>query len=135
MSMYTILVEAHSGWRHIVVLVLAIAILRALYGWIRGSEWGQWDQRLGTATPIVLDIQLLLGIVLWIMSQQWLGLNSLTAWEHPVTMIVAVAVAHVTWTRVKQKTESRDKFQTMTIGFAIAGVVLALGILRVTHTL
>ena len=133
MSAYNILVEAHSGWRHIVVLVLAIAILRALYAWIRGSEWGQWDQRLGMATPIVMDIQLLLGIILWIMSQQWLGFNSLTAWEHPVTMLVAVAAAHITWSQVKKTADSQAKFRKMTIGFAIAAVVLTLGILRVTH--
>ncbi len=133
MSMYTILVEAHSGWRHLVVLVLAIAILRALYGWIRGSEWGAWDQRLGMATPIVLDIQLLLGIVVWIMGQQWQGYNALAAWEHPVTMILAVVAAHITWMQVKKKPDSPAKFRMATIGFAITAVILALGIARITH--
>ena len=135
MSMYNILVEAHSGWRHIVVLVLAIAILRALYGWIRGSEWGSWDQRLGMATPIVMDIQLLLGLIIWIMRQQWLGFNTLAAWEHPVTMILAIATAHITWIQVKKKADARSRFQTETIGFAIAGVILAVGILRITHVI
>ena len=89
MSMYSMIVEAHSGWRHLVVLVLAIAIIRAVYGWIRGSDWGVWDVRLGMATTIAVDIQLLLGLVVWIMGQHWQGYNALAAWEHPVTMIVA----------------------------------------------
>lgn len=135
MSMYTIMVEAHSGWRHLVVLVLAIAIIRALYGWIRGSDWGAWDNRLGLATPIVLDIQLLLGIVVWIMGQQWLGYNVLAAWEHPVTMILAVAAAHITWNQVKKKGESASKFRTSIVGLAVTAVILALGIARITHAL
>jgi hypothetical protein len=135
MTMYSIMVEAHSGWRHLVVLVFAVAILRALWGWIRGSEWGVWDQRLGMATPIVLDIQLALGVVVWIMGQHWNGFNALAVWEHPVTMIIAIAVAHVTWVQVKKKPDSAAKFRTETIGYAIAAAVLALGILRITHVI
>lgn len=133
MSMYTIMVEAHSGWRHLIVAVIAVAILRAVYGWIRNSEWGVWDNRIGLATPIVMDIQLLLGIVVWIMSKQWLGYNTLAAWEHPVVMILAVAAAHITWVQIKRRVASQDKFRIATIGFAITAVILAFGIARITH--
>ena len=133
MSMQQILVMAHSGWRYIVLLIIAVAIIKAAIGWIRGSEWSVWDNRLGMATPIVIDIQLLLGIVLWIMGQQWLGYNTLVAWEHPVTMLLAVVAAHITWSRVKKQTDSADKFRTATIGFAITGAILALGVARITQ--
>lgn len=133
--MITILYEAHSGWRYLVILVLVIAIIRALWGWLRQGEWGNLDNRLGLAVSIVVDIQLLLGIVLWIMQQQWLGFNSLSAWEHPVTMILTAAVAHVTWSRVKKQTSSAGKFRTAAIGFIVAGLLLALGVARITHVL
>ncbi len=38
MNMTTVLYEAHSGWRYLVILVLVLAILRAL-GWLRRGEW------------------------------------------------------------------------------------------------
>lgn len=133
--MYPMIVEAHSGWRHLVVLVLAVAIIRAAYGWIRGSDWGVWDARLDMATTIAVDIQVLLGLVVWIVGQHWQGYNTLAAWEHPVTMIVAAAAAHVTSSRVKKSPESAAKFRTATIGYLITALILALGIARITHVI
>jgi len=133
MNMTTVLYEAHSGWRYLVILVLVLAILRALWGWLRQGEWSGLDNRLGLITTIVIDIQLLLGIVVWIMQQQWMGFNALAAWEHPVTMFLTAAVAHVTSSRVKKQTESADKFRTAAIGYLIAGALLALGVARITR--
>jgi hypothetical protein len=133
MTMLTVLYEAHSGWRYLVILVLVLAILRALWGWLRQGEWGGLDNRLGLITTIVIDIQLLLGIVVWIMQQQWMGFNPLAAWEHPVTMILTAAAAHITSSRVKKQATSADKFRTATIGYIIAGVLLALGVARITR--
>ena len=133
MTMLTVLYEAHSGWRYLVILVLVLAILRALWGWLRQGEWGGLDNRLGLITTIVIDIQLLLGIVVWIMQQQWMGFNPLAAWEHPVTMILNAAAEHITSSRVKKQATSADKFRTATIGYIIAGVLLALGVARITR--
>lgn len=131
--MMTVLLEAHSGWRYLVILVLTVAVIRALWGWLRQSEWGSLDNRLGIAMPIVIDIQLLLGIVLWIIQQQWRGSNALAAWEHPVTMFLIAAVTHITWSRVKKQQSSAAKFRTAAIGYVVAGLLLALGVARITH--
>ena len=131
--MYTMIVEAHSGWRYIVLLMIALAAVRAAYGWIRGSDWGAWDSRLGMAVPIVLDVQLLLGLIIWIMGQQWNGNVALISWEHPVTMIVAVVAAHITWSRVKKQSSDAEKFRSATVGFAIVAIILALGTARITN--
>lgn len=133
--MTTVLYEAHSGWRYLVILALTLVILRALWGWLRQGEWSGLDNRLGLITTIVIDIQLLLGIVVWIMQQQWMGFNALAAWEHPVTMFLTATAAHVTSSRVKKQTESADKFRTATIGYLIAGALLALGVARITRVI
>ena len=130
-----ILVEAHSGWRYLVILVFIVAIVRALWGWLGKGEWGAWDNRLGMALPIVVDIQILLGLVLWIMQQRWMGSNPLVAWEHPVTMLLSVAVAHITWSRVKKQPTDAGKFSTAAIGFILAGLLLALGVARITNVI
>jgi hypothetical protein len=82
--------------------------------------------------PIVLDIQLLLGAILWIVQQRWIAVDALASWEHPITMIIAVIVAHYTWVRVKRSEDDRDKYRTATIGYVVASLVVALGVFRIT---
>lgn len=132
MSMYLVLFRTHSDWRWIVILVGAALLIKYLAGLLSNSRWSRIDHWLGLGFTTVIDIQFLLGLVLWIMGQRWSGGDPLRSWEHPVTMIVAIAVAHITWTRVKRASESSTKYRTGLIGFLVAGVVILLGILRIT---
>jgi hypothetical protein len=74
----------------------------------------------------------LLGLLLWIAQQQWLINSPLRTWEHSVTMLLAVAVAHITWNRVKKTNSDAARFRTATIGYAVSGLLLAVGIMRIT---
>ncbi len=135
MSMQNILLEAHSGWRYIVILVLAILIVRYVYGYFRGSDWTEWDNRLSRFTPVVFDIQVLLGLILWITMQQWKGFNPVAAWEHPLTMILAAAASHYGRSRVAGQTESHDKFRWGLVMNIVAALLLTIGILRITSAM
>lgn len=126
---------AHSGWRYIIILAFVLIIAKALIGWLGKGRWTGLDRGLGLFAVISMDIQFLLGLVLWILRQGWVGANALASWEHPFTMIVALALAHVTWTRVKSAPTDAAKFQTAAIGFLITGIVLALGIARITYVI
>ena len=129
--MLTGLLHAHSGWRYIVIVVAVLAFLKLLLGLVTNGRWSRLDQSLGSALPIVLDIQLLLGLVLWIMEQRWNIPDPTRTWEHPVTMILVIAAAHITWSRVKKSDTSATKYRTGVVGYAIAGILLTVGILRV----
>ena len=124
--------QAHSGWRYIVILITVVVLAKYLFSWLSGREWTSLDQRLGMAMPIVYDIQLLMGLVLWVMGRYWSIDNPTVVWEHPVTMIIAIAVAHIAWNRVKSAEASAAKFRIGTIGFAISGLVMTLGVMRIT---
>lgn len=132
MDSIVILREAHSGWRYLVLLVLVLAILKLLIGLLGRQQWGRFDQLLGVATPIMIDIQWLLGIILWIIEQRWMGGSALVSWEHPTTMTLALVAAHVGWSRAKRSTNDRAKFQAAFIGFLVAGVLVAVGVARIT---
>lgn len=122
---------AHSGWRYVVILATVVAVVMYAIGLLRSRSWGVWDQRIGMVLPIVYDLQLLLGLVLWIMATAW-QLPPRSAWEHPLTMLVSVGIVHVTWVRVKGAGADRTKFQTALIGILVAGAVMGLGVWRIT---
>ena len=126
---------AHSGWRYIIFLLLVLVIVKSLIGMVSNGRWGGMDEWLNRLTPIAVDIQVLLGLVLWILQQRWTGVEATASWEHPVTMVVATALAHVTSTRVRRAPADAAKFQTATIGYIIAGLVVTLGVLRITEVL
>jgi hypothetical protein len=130
--MLTVLYEAHSGWRYIVILVAILAFAKLLIGLLSRGQWSGLDQGLARALPIVMDIQVLLGLVLWIARQQWNIQLASRTWEHPVTMIIAVAIAHATWSQIRKREASSDKFRIGVIGYAISGIVLAFGVMRIT---
>lgn len=131
----TIILRTHSDFRYLVIAVVVLALLKLLIGMISGSRWGKLDQILGAAFPIVFDIQLLFGIVLWIVEQRWTGAVPLQSWEHPVTMILAIIAAHITWSRAKKQTVDANKFRTAFVGFLVAGLLMALGVARITQVI
>lgn len=133
--MVVILLEAHSGWRYVVILLTALAILKYLIGWLSGGRWSSLDHWLGLLTPAALSIQFLLGLILWLVEARWTGADMLRSWEHPGTMLITTALAHMTWNRVKRAEDDAAKYRIGAIGFIIAGIVLALGIARVTNVL
>ncbi len=126
---------AHSGWRYVVLLMLAVTIIKMLIGVFGKGSWSNLDDWLNRLTPITIDIQVLLGIILWIMQQRWNGADFLASWEHPIIMIVASALTHATSTRVKNAPTDAAKYQTGLIGYAIAGFVVALGVARITRVM
>jgi hypothetical protein len=136
MEFYPIVFEAHSGWRWVVILVGVIVILKMLIGWLTQGQWSSLDRRLGLALTAVLDIQFLLGLILWIMLQGWTGADgALRSWEHPITMLLATSIAHAGWARARRATADVDKYRTATLAFLLSGILVAVGILRITGAL
>ena len=131
--MINFLYEAHSGWRYLVLAVVVIAVLKLLIGWLSRANWSRFDQGLGAATPIVMDVQLLLGLVLYLLAPAaWFVGKNVSFGEHFGTMLVAIIVAHVAWSRVKKNTDSAAKFQIGAVGFAVAGLLVGVGVARIT---
>lgn len=132
--MLNALFYTHSGWRYIVILVVVIAIIKMLLGWFGKQSWSRFDQILGVATPIVIDIQWLIGIVLWgIAPTAWFhNRGSVNFWEHAATMTLALVAGHIGWSRAKRATDDNSKFQNAAIGFLVAGLFVGVGVARIT---
>ncbi len=130
--MNTLLLYAHSGWRYVVIFFTLAALAKFLIGLLGRSAWSDWDQRLGQGVPLVFDLQLLLGAIFWIMLGGW-QLPAQQAWEHPLTMLVAAAVVHLTWIVVKRAPLAAQKFRSGFAGYLIGAVVLGFGVWRITN--
>lgn len=87
------LVTIHSIWRWLVLVGLAAA---PIYGFARPADAPPLDKTTGrpfSLALIILDIQVLIGLLVWLAGRGW-ELNVFLAWIHPVGMILALGLGH-----------------------------------------
>lgn len=117
----------HSFWRWVVLLALVVGIVRGLMGWLRGATWEPRDRQIALLVTTALDIQLLLGVVLWLGEQSWSD-GVFRGIVHPVVMIVAIAIAHVASLRAKKAASDSAKFRALAIGLILATFLITAAI-------
>lgn len=133
--MYTGLQHAHSGLAYLALLGLVIVIFWALIGSLSGREFQERDRKVAMITFIICHIQLLLGLILYFVSPLGLSLLTgggamsdptarLTALEHPLINIVAIALISVGYIRAKKLESSRSKFRSIYMLYAIGFVLI-----------
>jgi heme A synthase len=95
--MYNILRSAHSGWRYIVVVLLLLAFINALAGWLGKKSYTEGNRKLNLFALISAHIQLVFGLLLYFMND-WYKVDSSVAlgryWkmEHIGMMILAIVL-------------------------------------------
>ena len=130
--MINFLLHAHSGWRHLVMLIGVIAIVKGVVGLARkSSEWTKADRIIALLFPIFLDVQVLLGMLLWGFGPWKSGGPAAIRWEHPVTMLIALAVAHVGLRRVKGGESCGCKHKHVVAWYLVSMLIIILGVVRI----
>lgn len=126
----------HSYWAYIVLIMLLIAVFNAISGLSKKREFTNKDLRIGLFTLIVSHIQLLIGLGWYFASPYYKALKAsasdvmgesatrLLAIEHPIMMIIAIALITIGWSKHKKKTEDSAKFKTFAIFYGIALVLV-----------
>lgn len=119
----------HSYWSYLILVILVLAVINAIIGLTSKKEFGNKDLRLGLFTLIFSHIQLLIGLALYFgngyagrISGEVMKDSDLrfVIIEHPITMILAIVLITVGWSKHKKKTESSAKFKTFAIFYGIA---------------
>jgi len=113
----------HSYWAYLVLLVLILATFNALFKFFGNKEFDARDFRISLFALITMHIQLLIGIVLFFLKDYFStisevggmgevmkndGLRKLIV-EHPTTMIIAVALVTIGYSKHKKKLVSKPK--------------------------
>lgn len=104
-----ILLTIHSIVRWLVVVVGVIAFIKFLLGWLRKTSFQPMDRGLMSGFVGLIDLQLLLGLILFIWGWVDVGLVRYRA-EHAFTMILAVVLAHLSrrWRNADDTTKFRS---------------------------
>jgi Ca2+/Na+ antiporter len=138
--MYGFFLAVHNILRWIVLALLIIALVRALWGWFGKREWTSTDRKVGMFYSVSLDIQLLLGLLLYFvyspitktafkdfgaaMASADLRFFAL---EHILMMVLAVVFAHVGVASAKRAEEPLLKHRRTAIWFTLSLIVILLG--------
>src|SRR5690606_21920613 len=62
---YSIFLTLHNLLRWIVLIAGVLAAIKSIMGWMQSQPWTSSDRQLGRLFTISLDIQVLLGLVLY----------------------------------------------------------------------
>jgi len=127
----------HSYWAYLVLIVLLLAVVNAIIGFVKKREFSDKDLRIGLFTLIFSHIQLLIGLGWYFSSPYFKALKTsgsevmgdsaarLLAVEHPIMMVLAIVLITIGWSKHKKKTEDAAKFKTFAIFYGI-GLLLIL---------
>ncbi|WP_439152437.1 hypothetical protein [Winogradskyella sp.] len=128
----------HSYWAYLVLLVLILATFNALIKFFGNKEFDAKDFRISLFTLITMHIQLLIGIVLFFLKDYFDTIKEVGGMgevmknselrnliiEHPTTMIIAVALVTIGYSKHKKKLTSKPKFKMLAIFYTIALILV-----------
>lgn len=137
MTMYETIKILHSYWAYLVLLILVLATFNALIKFFADKEFHAKDFRISLFALIVSHIQLLLGFILFfaadylslikdmgmgaIMKNDLLRSNIV---EHPLTMIIALILITIGYSKHKKKLVSKSKFKMLAIFYTLALILV-----------
>jgi hypothetical protein len=126
----------HSWLRWLVILTGLVAFVRAATGAAGSKPWTPADDRAGFWFSIALDIQFLLGLILYVflspvthaVFSDFAGamkdsVQRFWAVEHIVGMFIGIALVHIGRARAR-KTDSLRRHRVAAIFFGLALVVI-----------
>jgi hypothetical protein len=126
--MQDFLVEAHTIFRWVVLIAAVAALVLAVMSATGSRPWDAVSDRASLFFTIAMDIQLLIGLLVWVVEQRWGGGDNYLSFLHPLLMIAAVGLAHVGRVRADRAQGDRSRGTTAALFFSASLVVIVLAI-------
>lgn len=134
--MYNGLLHAHSGLRWIVLVLLILAIFKAISGWKGRKAYSSGDKKLALFSLIFTHIQLVLGFVLYFISPkvsftEGFMKNEILRFytiEHFSLMLVAIGLITAGYSLAKRTESDTAKHKKIAIYFGIGLVLILISI-------
>jgi cytochrome bd-type quinol oxidase subunit 2 len=137
MSAYAFFKALHSGFRYVVFILLLLAIIQALFGFLNNKAYTNTNRKVNLFALISAHTQLLIGIVLYFLSP-FVQFNSSTmkndttryfTVEHWVMMLVAIVLITIGHSKSKKAILPEEKHKIIAIFYIIAFLVIIGGIM------
>lgn len=139
-AVYNIFLTLHNLLRWLVLIAGVLAAIKAIIGWMQSQPWRSSDRQLALLFTISLDIQVLLGLVLYFVLSP-ITTNNFSNFgeamgnadirfflvEHIVVMLLAVALAHIGSSRARKAEPDRNKHRNAAIFFTLALIAILAG--------
>ena len=139
--MYTIVLILHNLLRWIVLIVAIAAVVRSFMGWFRQRNWDGMDDRIGIALTSSMDLQFLLGLVLYFVLSP-LTTSAFTSFggamanpdirfflvEHFPIMLVAIILAHIGRSRSRKAIEAVAKHRQAALFYGLSLLLVIVAI-------
>lgn len=120
------LLQAHSGFRYLVLLMALVVMGYALYGMLSKRPYDRQMRVLSAAFTGVIDLTVLLGF-----ANVFTGTFYPQLGGHIVMMILAAAVAHVVHGVMKRRPPEKQTFAPHLIGTLVVVGLVAAGIMAI----
>lgn len=135
--MYTGLLHTHNMFRWLVLVTLVLAILFAFIGWFGKKEWAKKDNLTGLLLTIFMDIQFLVGVILYafispITKAAFADFGAAMknadlrfyAVEHILMMIIALVLVHIGRSKSKNANAPWKKHRVAAIFYSLALILI-----------
>lgn len=134
--MYSILKHAHSGFAYLLLAALVVSVIYAIVS--KKKPFSSGGRKIALITLILAHLQLLFGLLLYFISPLGVSnfsgaamkdkLSRLYVMEHPLTMIIAIILITIGYSRIKKQREDKKKYNQIIIYYGIA-LILALAVI------
>jgi len=132
--MEIILKYIHSYWAYLVLIILVLATVNSITGFVTKREYKPKDFRLALLALITTHLQFIFGLLLYFVSDkiQWFN-EDLTVKdimknadlrlynvEHPTVILLGIALLTIGYSKHKKKLVSGSKFKFLAIFYTLA---------------
>lgn len=133
--MYTGLQHLHSYFAYLLLAILAFSLIYTIVMFVRKEPFTDKVRKVALAGFIATHLQLLIGLVLYVISPRGLSnfsgeamgdtLSRLYILEHPLTMIIGVILISVGYIKAKKPGDDIRRYRTIVIFYLLGlGAIL-----------
>lgn len=131
MDFYQLLLRSHNGLRWVVLVLMVLALVRALSGLFGRRGFSDADRKVALFAMVSLHLQLVLGLILYFMSPtvelaltdmgEAMKSKTLRFWavEHMATMILGIILATIGYSRSKRASNDMSKFRRIAVFYGL----------------
>lgn len=137
MSIYEIFRDVHSWFRYVVFVLVLVAIIQSLLGWLGKKPYTEINRKINLFALISAHTQLLIGIVLYFLSpyvqfDKYTMKHETTRYftvEHWFAMVIAIVLITIGHSKAKRIETSEGKHKTVAIFYIIAFLIIIAAIM------